>query len=1313
MEPVPRVKWQWRSNSDPWSKTEEPRWIAYSPKENYLIEKAFHEKQKEVDLGDYIVSIEDGIQKKKGNTPLQRQIRRKENDEEEEMDVRSERYFETELPKSINKIFGSLQHFINFFSRRNNEILDLTKQLQEFEQSNNLNGLNKIICSQLISCLEEELLKPIEDQLKDDSLTKLQRKMKLGSKERCEELISLFKRDFISFEEFYGSILKSYTMNTALYLNFNKHLRNESWTEIENLLPYAICLCKAFFDRKLSHNLQKEEEQGDKNSSILLYRGTALDDLALSNYMVEKVPKLFSWNSVTSTSTNKEMAEGFMYKSANIEKRTYPVLFIIEIPLGNEPAESEYLKWIDVRQYSTVTDEDEVILPPGSAFELLKAFTDQEKRTTINLRLRHEVESLAHRGLIMQGVLQTEMVIDRQVKVVCLERDELSETFKYIYGNKLIEEIEFCLCRFNRWTLEEMVKTISSLDKAKKLEFISCNYEDEQGISTLRLKGIKTVKKLDIHCRSMKINYFLLQGLGYLSQIASLTIDLSQSNKEITDEGFESLGFGGLKYLTQLTSLNLNLSGCEQITNKGVQNLASQGLKYLIKLTSLILNFCGLAIDDEGVKSLASQGLRYLTKLSFLSLDFSRCHQIIKKGMQNLASQGLKHLTQLTYLALNFCDLAINDEGVSDLASEGLKHLTQLTSLSLNFYDSKIGNDGVKNLASQGLKHLTQLTSLTLDFSRFYFSSVFGESQRITDVGASDLASEGFPHIIQLTSLSLNFSNSRISGSGVKNLSSQVFKYLAKLRFLSLNFDGGLIATDEALTHFQDSQIQKDRKDIVISKSIQKYETKNLAEFHCQTFIRKKAWNQVTSLMDSHLQPLAQPAENNHFQTPSALQEDFQLCELCEDFIKNNRLVIRNLMLARETNRNDSKNGIIIPKNCHITSLTMNFSDCKQISNEGVKDLMSQGLKHFTQLTSLNLDFERPGWNDAVLETVVSDLASEGLKHFTQLSSLSLDFSGCYKITDKGIQNLASQGLKHLTQLTSLTLNLYNSNISDDGVKNLASEGLKHLTQLSSLSLSISRCYQITKKGIQNLASQGLKHLTQLTSLTLYFDNLWYINDNGVRNLASEGLRHLTQLTSLTLDFDHSFVTDEGVKNLASEGLRHLTHLTSLTLDFSNLWIRNEGVKNLGSKGLKHLTQLNSLSLDFRDCFGITDEGMHNLASQGLKYLTQLNSLSLDFRGCSEITDEGMHNLASQGLKHLAQINSLSLSFSSYRITGGGVNNLLSHGIKYLPKLTFLTLRFHGCNISGSTTSNIIRILRYFGFVQEEKNHQVKSYWIQ
>ena len=1328
-----KIQWQWKSNPDPWSKTEEPQWESYSPEHNYLLEKASYEKKNIVDLGNYVISIQHMLQTKKGNITSQRSIRRKvydeeEEEEEEEVNLRSERYFETELPKSINKVFGNLRHFISFFSRRNPEILGFTKQFQEFERTNDLEGLNKTICPQLICCLEEELLKPIEDQLKDHSVSVIQKKSKQKSKERHEKLISLFKKNFASFEEFYGLILKSYTMNTGLYMSLNKYLRNESWGAIDSLLPYAVCLCKAFFSLKVS---QKDE----KKSSIILYRGTGLDELALSSYHCQKASRFFSWNSVTSTSTNRKMAERFMYASAKIEQKKYPVLFVIEIPLVD--FESEYLKWIDIRQYSAIPNEDEVILAPGSVFEIEQISIDQDKRTTIQIKLKHDVESLAHGGLIMQGAFQNEMMSDKQVKIVCLGKEELSETFKSLSGNRLIEEVEFSLCKFDKKSFEEMLEMLSTLENARGLKFISCRYENKHGISGFRLQDVKTC------CKVLRVEIYDIQSF---SQI--LCINDFWACLKTVEVDLRNLELNNLKYLPQLTSLTLHFLRCKQISNEGIANLASQELRYLLELTSLALDFAHCyQITDEGVNKLASQGLKYLGQLTSLTLNFAWCKEITDKGVNNLAFQGIKHLTQLSSLALHFRDCEqLTDGGIRNLASQGLRYLTKLTCLSLDFLDCKqIADKGINDLASQGLKHLTQLTSFALDIS----------SSKLTDEGVTDLADQGFKYLTQLTSLTVHFPRGKkITNVGVKNLASRGLRYLPGLASLTLHFPECEEITDEGINNLTSQGLQH----LTLLTSL-------TLNFGGCNLITTEGLKNFTSQGLRHLAQL------------TSLTLDFSTCEKVTDEGVET-LASQGLKYLTQ-----------------LSSLTLHFFGCEQITTEGINCLASQGIKHLTQLTSLTLDLIAC---QEITDEAMNNLVLEGFKFLTQLTSLVLDFSACQQLTNKGVNNLASEGLRYLAQLTFLNLSFkWCEQITNEALDNLTSQVVKYLPHVTtfilnervlkqvhhekidhkyrnfgdkfflklirpkvggdesvklkplmdttselsehleiqkffvklmnlqgtttldlkatptSLILDFSEC-PIKDEGVNNMASQGLRYLTQLTSLTLNFskykeschdpENYLTITNKGMENLASQGLKYLTQLTSLTLDFCASKdLTDEGVKKLTSQGLRYLTQLTSLSLNFS--WcdqITSEGATSLASQGIKYLTQLTSLTLDFSTCKQMTNVGVTNLASQGIKHLNQLTFLTLNFSQCKEVTDEGVASLMSQGIKHLSQLTSLNLNFSlCSQITDEGVNDLIYHIIKYLVQLTSLVFDFSTCDFTEVTVSSVTRALYYFGFIED------------
>jgi len=118
LEEITRGRWQWKSNSDPWSESEEEKWESYPLDQNYLIEKAYYDQKKEVDIGEHIVFIKHKIQIRKGSPTLQRPIRRIDWMEEADGTERSERYLETELPKTINKVFGSLKHFLELLLQK-------------------------------------------------------------------------------------------------------------------------------------------------------------------------------------------------------------------------------------------------------------------------------------------------------------------------------------------------------------------------------------------------------------------------------------------------------------------------------------------------------------------------------------------------------------------------------------------------------------------------------------------------------------------------------------------------------------------------------------------------------------------------------------------------------------------------------------------------------------------------------------------------------------------------------------------------------------------------------------------------------------------------------------------------------------------------------------------------------------------------------------------------------------------------------------------------------------------------------------------
>ena len=1328
-------QWQWKSNPDPWSKAEPPQWKSYTLEHSYLIEKAYYDQQKEVDLGDYIVYLLDLLQWKKGDPKAQRPIRRINCLDDEEMNDRSTRYFETELPKTINKIFGGLEDFITFFSRRNQEILEFRNQFKEFEESNDFNILNQKIIPILIDCFKKVLLKPNSEQLQEGPLSVFKKKALLRMKERIEELISLFQKEFLSPEEFYGRIFRAYTMDTDLYPILNNYLRNENWVEVDKLLSYALCLCKSFFNLTPQANSAPGDQIGEFKtpSSILLYRGTAFDEFALSFYNREKV-QYFSWNSVTSTSKSKTTAEDFMYKTADIANKKYPVMFLIEVPLASE-CEPEYLKWVDIHQYSAIPKEDEVVLPPGSVFELAEVSTNQDKISIIKVKLRNEIKSLAHGGMMMQGALQSQLMTEKEAKVTCLEREELHQALMSLGGNKLIEEVEFCLCTFDKKLLNKMFEILPTLQRVKTLKFIACNSEDNEKMiqegercGVIKIEVIEAsnffqmiynekrdqkywvaLRELDIDFRSRRslkdeeLDDEVSQRLKYFNQLTSLSINFEQCS-QITDKGAKSLA-KCLNYLTKLTNLNLNFDQCTKITDKGMDSLA-QSLNSLTQLVHLNINLKECTrITDEGVNSLA-QNLNSLTQLTHLNLNFQGCYQITD-GIAKSLAKAINSLTHLISLNINFSQCGrTTGKGVDTSASEGLKflsllkslnlgfswvenarplsqglrHITQLTSLTLSnlYYD----DEEIDIFVSDGLKYLVQLTSLTLRLSKYQF-------KEIADKGLEILASQGLKSLTSLTSLDLEFYRcNEITDRGVDSLASKGLKHLLQLKSLALEFNDCRELTEEGVSSLM-SQGLKNLTQLT-SLILDFTDCNAITDKGMETLAAK--WLRNLTIFES-LTVRCQRLKNNDIQT----QQQFKS--------------FRRVKLARESSQKYKQSldgelsaSLLDNRNSKMASdSTESFKQCENISSQ---DLLTKlipvlnktddrthdpypsqnDLEIFSQihhLTSLTLDFQ-DNWN-IITDEFVHNLASQVLRNIPQLKSLVLNLYNCNQITDGGVGSLALYGLKSLTVLESLTLDLGvffpSSGITDKGILDLASEGLRHLSQLKSLNLRFWYRSHLTDKGVDDFALYGLKSLINLASLNLDFTSCSKITDEGVLDLASGGLRHLSQLKSLKLSFSGCRqITDKGVGDLSLYGLKSLVNLASFNLRFSSCSeITDKGMVVLASEGLRHLFQLKSLDLNFTGCERITDEGWTSLAWNGLRHLSQLESFVL--LPNSQITDTAVSNLASQGLKPLTNLASLNLNFScSKQITDKGMMILASEGLRNLFRLKSLQLNFPGCD---------------------------------
>jgi len=833
------AQWEWKSNIDPFS-LEEAKWEPYKPLDNYLLEKAFSNKEKDVDLGDYIVSLQNMLQKKKNDLFKQRPVRRnteyfnQEKKTKEEENTRGKRFFGAETPKTFNNVFGNLSDYLRFFENRNPEIKKFVAMLNDIEASKNLDQLNNNILPFILSCLREESKK----------LPKILDQKQLSKHEKYQmQLLLLFQEQLTSVKQFYAHILKAYTMEGFLYPNLNRYLRNEDWIQLDSLLPYAYCLCKAFFHLELLSK-NKNLSQG----KMILYRGAQFDQNALSQYDPKSI-KNFCWNGMTSTSTNRRVSESFM--SVNIDATRVPVMFIIEVPLSG--ADMKSATWIDIKSFSAIPNEDEIVLAPGSVFELLKVVSiNSKKGAEIYLRLMTDVEKLVHQGQIMHGAMQSEMIQDSAIKIVCLEGNELVEAIAHLKGNQIIEEVEFCLCKFNEKALGTLIETLRKIPKLKKLIFISSSSLDKTHYSTVFQHLAKThLTQLEIYDKTLSsqnqlclaqamnqftsltslslefsgcpyinntsIHNFCSQGIKHLTKLTSLNLSFS-AIFNITDEVLSTLCFQGIKYLIKLTSLTLNFSDCPQITDKGLTSLHTQGIKCLVALQSLYLNFSGCKrITDEGLNNLCSQGIKPLKKLTSLNLHLIWCDKITTKGQQNIQAflqsyqqihsednQIARHVIFTRKLQASLpsnpekesLDIQVNTNPyptIKHVTDKLNKHSKTLRSLTLHFpQSSSIANQSLIDLCSQGIKHCTLLTSLTIDLTWCF---------AISDETLEAL-SQTIRNFTSLASLNLSFQGCiMITDKGLNALCSQGLKNLKELKSLSLDFSTVHGITDEGLNN--------------------------------------------------------------------------------------------------------------------------------------------------------------------------------------------------------------------------------------------------------------------------------------------------------------------------------------------------------------------------------------------------------------------------------------------------------------------------------------------------------------------------------
>ena len=315
------VEWMWKSNKDPWNKSEVAEWSHFSDVENFMIEEAFTAKQAQLVLDDYYIDFKHCVQISTNNKKQQRPIKREVN-KRTDKHLREERFIGD--PIAPVRPHGRQYGWISPFIRE--AIIDL--QLTDGKVPSQDETILPMI-------VEKAALGIIEEG-------------KILGKRRVAEWMAqeLINQKDKGIKEVWMCCARLYSIEEFLYKKLNEVMRligsddhEEIWrSKVRTMGPFALLLW--------DDPINKEP----KTSKIKLYRGATLSQAQIDHYqyLCQHPDEYGSFQAFTSCSINRTKAETF----GN-------VLFAMEVDYGFTA---------DLRKISEYPEEDEELVFPGICF---------------------------------------------------------------------------------------------------------------------------------------------------------------------------------------------------------------------------------------------------------------------------------------------------------------------------------------------------------------------------------------------------------------------------------------------------------------------------------------------------------------------------------------------------------------------------------------------------------------------------------------------------------------------------------------------------------------------------------------------------------------------------------------------------------------------------------------------------------------------------------------------------------------------------------------------------------------------------------
>jgi len=571
---APKYLWAYQTNHSTMDNQEELEWLPFPDTVADKLEAAYLKRAETIEIDDYDISFTKMIQISKKDPQITTKIKREPLDSSREVRYCSK----LSNPRIINPDARDYVRLMDYIERKNENAKLVAQILMDLGPIEWFPHFKDKLLSRLIESIQKEAHSELEvaeateivsilqtcketQERKEDQENKEQDCKKTpDSKEAQEsnEIEVMLKAQ----KDFYQRILKIFTKNTYLYYRINDKLRQEDWGGLGDLELYLYLLLFCFVNGDLNianTNASVIKKYITKSAEeVPLYHGTYLNEDELE-FFNPQWTTYFSWSEFVSTTKNFQFLQGFLRAKDTQDK---PTIFKINTHINLTSDQNPGI--IDMTNYSHFKSEEEVILPPGTVFKIVK-------REEINDVLCIELEVIKDLKVLKQNIMPSPVPVT----------------------NKLIEPNDCRLDYLRDEPLKEAVLEIEKMNEVGSLRIVGCDFEKEL---FRRLLGVfETAEIMDFTLLktpiSIEDNFQLVKRLS-MSKIHSLTLDCA----DLSIEGFTAIVENLPKTLGRLDLVS-------NLTNHDNQFLTI--LSEVISKTGLVaLKLFGFKFDCENLEKL-------------------------------------------------------------------------------------------------------------------------------------------------------------------------------------------------------------------------------------------------------------------------------------------------------------------------------------------------------------------------------------------------------------------------------------------------------------------------------------------------------------------------------------------------------------------------------------------------------------------------------------------------------------------------------------------------------------------------------------